>query len=225
VLAFAPRSAPQVAAALQVHPRTARRLLNRLVYDGWLRRTEGARPMYAPTMRVVALAAQLTERSALVRHGATVAWQLHATTGLGVHLAVPSYRQALRLLRVVDGDGPRAQRDLAPAHAIAGGKLLLAFREPWCESVLERPLEAVTDSTIVDADAMRGDAASTRARGYAVEDGEYLPGVRAIAAPVRDGSGDVVSALAVSGVTDEGAAVDAVATAAESLSGMLQEGP
>lgn len=204
VLSFQPASAPQIAEALKVHPRTARRLLNRLAADGWLQRIEGARPMYVPTMRIVALAAQLADRAPVVRLGAAVAADLHATSGRVVHLAVPSYRSALRLLRVNgDADSRPQLRDLAPAHAIAGGKLLLAYRDPWRESVLEHPLEVVTHATVIDPDAVRAEAAMTRARGFAVEDGEFRHGVRAVAAPVRDGFGDVVAALAVSGAHAE----------------------
>jgi IclR family acetate operon transcriptional repressor len=229
VLSFEPSSAPQIAEALQVHPRTARRLLNRLVADGWLQRIDGSRPLYVPTMRIVALAAQLADRAPVVRLGAAVAQDLQATTGNVVHLAVPSYRSALRLLRVNGDAGSRPQlRDLAPAHAIAGGKLLLAYREPWRESVLERPLEPVTQSTVIDPDAVRAEAETTRARGFAIEDGEFRPGVRAIAAPVRDGFGDVVAALAVSGAPGELGDMDRaarqVAAAADELTEQLISG-
>ena len=224
VLSFQPSSAPQIAEALQVHPRTARRLLNRLVADGWLQRIDGARPLYVPTMRIVALAAQLAERAPVVRLGAAVAQDLQAATGNVVHLAVPSYRSALRLLRVNGDAGSRPQlRDLAPAHAIAGGKLLLAYREPWRESVLARPLEPVTELTVVDPDAVRSEAETTRARGFAVEDGEFRPGVRAIAAPVRDGFGDVVAALAVSGARAELEDIDRAARHVAAAAGDLTE--
>jgi DNA-binding IclR family transcriptional regulator len=229
VLSFEPASAPQIAEALQVHPRTARRLLNRLAVDGWLQRIDGPRPVYVPTMRIVALAAQLADRAPVVRLGAAVAADLQAATGRVVHLAVPSYRSALRLLRVNGEAGSRPQlRDLAPAHAIAGGKLLLAYREPWRESVLARPLEPVTESTVTDPDAVRAEAEATRARGFALEDGEFRPGVRAVAAPVRDGFGEVVAALAVSGARSElddvERAARAVGAAADDLSGRLIAG-
>jgi DNA-binding IclR family transcriptional regulator len=226
VLSFQPASAPQIAEALQVHPRTARRLLNRLASDGWLRRVEGPRPVYVPTMRIVALAAQFADRAPVVKLGAAVAADLHAASGHVVHLAVPSYRSALRLLRVNGDAGSRPQlRDLAPAHATAGGKLLLAFREPWRESVLERPLESITESTVVDPDAVRAEADATRARGFALEDGEFRPGVRAVAAPVHDAFGDVVAALALSGELDDmERAARQIAAAADVLTARLIAG-
>jgi DNA-binding IclR family transcriptional regulator len=67
VLVFRPSSARQVAGELRVDARTARRLLNRLVEEGWATRTEDRERIYAPTLRIVALAAQLVERAPLVR--------------------------------------------------------------------------------------------------------------------------------------------------------------
>jgi IclR family acetate operon transcriptional repressor len=40
----------------------------------------------------------------------------------------------------------------------------------------------------------------TRADGYAVDDEEYLPGLRCVAAPVYDRHADVVCALSISGL-------------------------
>src|SRR5256885_16424024 len=65
LLALHPLSAPQVAEALQVHPRTARRLLTRLTEEGWLARSEDTRRVYCPTLRVVALAGHVLDRSQL----------------------------------------------------------------------------------------------------------------------------------------------------------------
>jgi DNA-binding IclR family transcriptional regulator len=225
VLAFGPSTATQLAAELQVHPRTARRLLNRMVHDGWVTRRDGARPTYTPTMRIVALAAQLADRAPLVRHATDVARDLYERLGKPVHVAIPSYRSALRLVRVTGApDGAPALRDLAPAHAIAAGKLLLAFREPWRDVVLGFPLAPVTANTVVDPDKLRAELDASRDRGYALENEEFRAGMRALAVPVRV-DGEVVAALAVSsedGSLDDLLARNECATlAAEELTARL----
>ena len=125
-----------------------------------------------------------------------------------MHLAVPSYRSALRLVRATPavGDSPAA-RDLAPANAIAAGKLLLAFRDPWREAVLAAPLTPVTERTVIEPAALRAELDRTRERGYALEDEEFRPGVRALAVPVRGHDDEVVAALALSSA---GATLDAL---------------
>jgi IclR family acetate operon transcriptional repressor len=171
-----------------------------MVSDGWLTRRDGPRPTYTPTMRIVALAAQLAHRTPLVRHATELAGALHARTGDIVHVAVPSYRSALRLVRAAGDPGACAPalRDLAPANSTAAGKLLLAFREPWRDVVLDAPLVSLTDRTLAEPDALRAELSRARERGFATEDGEFRLGVCAVAMPVRAADGEVVAALAAS---------------------------
>ena len=65
LLAVRPRSAPELADALGVHVRTARRVLKRLDSEGYVMLSDDRRRRYRPTMRVVALAAQVVERAEL----------------------------------------------------------------------------------------------------------------------------------------------------------------
>src|ERR1700712_598625 len=88
LLALSPLSAPQVAAALHAHPRTVRRVLERLVEDEYLTRSDDARRIYAPTMRLVALAGQVIERSDLARRAQPYIALLHERTGATAHLVV-----------------------------------------------------------------------------------------------------------------------------------------
>jgi DNA-binding IclR family transcriptional regulator len=56
LLADAPRSTTEVADALAIHQRTARRMLNRLVHDGYATRRAGNRPVYTLAPRFSELA-------------------------------------------------------------------------------------------------------------------------------------------------------------------------
>jgi DNA-binding IclR family transcriptional regulator len=225
VLAFKPSSAPQVASVLRVDARTARRLLNRLTDEGWLIRTEGRVRTYTLSLRLVALAAHFVDRAPLTTAALSTVRELHERTGAVAHLAVPSYRSVLCLVRA---DGPCSRphlRELIPAHATAAGKVLLAHREPWRESVLELPLERVTERTVVDPDVVRSECEVTLERGFAFEDGEYRDGLHGVAAPVPDASGDVMAALALVGPRELNvvAHVDAVVQAADALAAQLAD--
>jgi len=202
LLAFAPLSAPQLAAAMDAHPRTVRRVLERLVAEDYLTRSDDARRVYAPTMRLVALAGQIVENSDLARRARPYAALLHERTGAVAHVVVPSYRSVLCVVHCAGDarDEPPRVRELVPAHCTAGGKALLAWREPWRDSVLAQPLQRFTDRTIVDAAVLREALAVVRDTGRAVEDGEYQDGVRAVAAPAIAGDdGSVPAAVSVSG--------------------------
>jgi DNA-binding IclR family transcriptional regulator len=200
VLAFQPSSAPQIAEALRVDARTARRLLNRLTGDGWLTRAEGRVRTYSLSLRVVALAAHFADRLPLAQAADVALRALHEQTGAVAHLTVPSYRHVLCLVQHAGcGDARPRPRELIPAQASAGGKLLLGHRDAWRESVLELPLERLTPRTITDPDALRAECIASAARGYAAEDGEYLPGLESVAAPVADRAGEVVAAVVLTG--------------------------
>jgi DNA-binding IclR family transcriptional regulator len=88
-----------------------------------------------------------------------------------------------------------------PVHSTGSGKALLAFLAPdVVEGILRRfGMAARTPRTIVDPVAFRQELAKTRDRGYAIDDEEQEEGVRCLAVPVRDASGQVVASLSVSG--------------------------
>jgi DNA-binding IclR family transcriptional regulator len=226
VLAFQPASAPQIASVLQVDARTARRLLNRLTDEGWLVRNEGRVRTYTLSMRLVALAAHFAESAPLARAAKGAVATLHERTGGVAHLTVPSYRSVLCLVHRAGCADARPQvRELVPAHASAGGKLLLGYRDRWRESVLELPLERLTEHTIVDEDALREDCAACVRRRAGIEREEYRPGLQSVAAPVRDATGDVIAAVTLTGTAHVTVLehLDAVAEAAADVEARLGE--
>ena len=205
LLAVQPRSAPELADALGVHVRTARRVLKRLESEGYVTVTEDRRRRYKPTMRIVALAGLVVERAELTALAVPHVTALRDVLGEDCHFCVPSHIFALCLVHAPGGtpDTPRPQlRELVPCHCTAAGKALLAWREPWREVVLTQRLEAFTDRTTVGPEALRRELARTVVRGYAVEDREYEPDTRGLAAPVLDDSGDAVAAIAVAAPVD-----------------------
>lgn len=87
-----------------------------------------------------------------------------------------------------------------PAYATSMGQVLLAGLEPdELEGYLTGvTVERFTDSTVRGADELRTRLAKVRASGYALVDQELEPGLRSIAAPVRNRQGRVVAAVNVS---------------------------
>jgi len=86
-------------------------------------------------------------------------------------------------------------------HAGASGKVLLAFGP---EEIRRRyldgdRLEALTPRTITDPEALGRELEVIRKRGYAVSRAERLSDVGAVAAPVFDGEGSLIGAIAIAG--------------------------
>jgi DNA-binding IclR family transcriptional regulator len=206
LLAVLPRSAPELADALGVHVRTARRVLKRLESEGYVVLTDDRRRRYRPTMRVVALAGQVVERAELPATARPHVIALRKEVGGSCHLCVPSHVFALCLVHD-QGDGGCAcrphLRELVPCHCTAAGKALLAWRDGWREAVLEQPLASFTERTNVGPESLRRELARTVARGYSVEDREYEMATRGLAAPVFAETGEAVAALAVVAPVEE----------------------
>jgi IclR family transcriptional regulator, KDG regulon repressor len=200
LLAVRPRSAPELADALGVHVRTARRVLKRLDSEGYVMLSDDRRRRYRPTMRVVALAGQVVERAELPLTALPYVTSLREQLGEGCHLCVPSHLFALCLVHD-QGEGPDGcrphLRELVPCHCTAAGKALLAWREAWRDAVLDQTLASFTERTTTGPESLRRELARTVARGYSVEDREYQPDTRGLAAPVFSTTGEAVAALAV----------------------------
>lgn len=99
-------------------------------------------------------------------------------------------------VRVVSRVGSRL-----PAYCTASGKVHMAHMS---EEELDELLGAMkfvqhTPTTIPDAAAMRKALEQVRADGYAIDDEELDPGVRCIAAPIRDYTRRIVGAISISG--------------------------
>jgi DNA-binding IclR family transcriptional regulator len=232
LLTFNELSCPQVAAALEIHPRTARRLLLRLAADGYVEQTCDSRRRYRATLRLAALGCQVIAHAELPRVAAPHVAELHATSGAVAHLLIPSYRGVACVVHSDDACARQPPepmlRELLPAHATAAGKVLLAFRQPWRDSVLAEPLRRYTEATITAPADIERAAMQIRARGYAIDDGEYRSETLGIAAPVSV-RGQVPAALALSrprphGVADlVDALIERVVTAAAALTFALKQ--
>jgi len=83
-------------------------------------------------------------------------------------------------------------------HAGASSKVLLAFSDArhW-ESLLEFPLQAFTNNTLTDLDALKQHLLEIRQAGYAVSDGEIDIGARAVAVPILNRHSEIVAALSI----------------------------
>ena len=106
-----------------------------------------------------------------------------------------------RIMTVAIGIGTRF-----PAYATSMGRVLLAGSDPaWLEEYFARVAPTrLTSHTIVDVGELRSEVERVRDQGWCLVDEELEPGLRSVAAPVRDGGGRVVAAVNVSTTTRRG---------------------
>jgi IclR family transcriptional regulator, acetate operon repressor len=140
----------------------------------------------APGGDLVALAAASLDRLAR-RSGETV--------NLGVVTADAAVMLDQRDSRHILGSTNWIGRSL-PHHVSVVGKVFLA---EGAVPLPPEPLERLAPATITDPATLALDLERVRARGYATAVDELEPGLWAVAAPVRDATGEVVAAISVSG--------------------------
>jgi DNA-binding IclR family transcriptional regulator len=214
-LAFQPLSAPELATSLQSDHRTVRRLLRRLAVEDYVTQSGGPRRHYQLTHRLAALGRQAIAHAPLPRAAAPRVATLAAQTGHPAGLWIPCYADVVCVLHTTPhgpAPGPTLGA-LAPAHASAPGKALLAHRAAWRDSVLARSLEHHTPRTLTDPRDLRAELDRTRARGHATDTGEHHPDERAIAATVFLAD-DPIAAIAITLTANEPATIDLDALAA-----------
>lgn len=130
--------------------------------------------------------------------------QMHALvemTGETVQLAVLDHlsvlyiriRESRQAVRMSSSVGARA-----PAHCTSVGKVLLAHQPlEIVKQVIDNGLKRYTRNTITAPEALLEELASIRSKGYAIDDEEIEVGLRCVAAPIRDHSGQVTAAISV----------------------------
>jgi DNA-binding IclR family transcriptional regulator len=87
-----------------------------------------------------------------------------------------------------------------PLYSTAMGKMLLAHSDTSVlDAVVQHGMQARTEHTIVEPEALRAEMERARAEGYAIDDRENECEIRCVGAPVFDHRGDVVAAISISG--------------------------
>jgi IclR family acetate operon transcriptional repressor len=88
-----------------------------------------------------------------------------------------------------------------PLYAGSIGKVLLAAMEPIARDrwLAEHPPRRFTTRSVTDPAAYRAMLEQVQRQGYALDDEEYLDGVRAASAPIRAAAPDALAALTVVG--------------------------
>ncbi|MFI2560299.1 IclR family transcriptional regulator [Nocardia farcinica] len=194
-----PCSAADVARELSLHRSITYRLLTTLELRGYVERDEAGRYRVGPAPAMVAAAVRRDLRAVAEPELRRVAESLGTTA----FLVVPQHEEALTLLSVEPVDTP-VHITYRPGlrHALTRGAPGLAILAALPPRPDERP-----------------EVTLARDLGYVRTTGEVVPGLSAVAVPVRSASGRVaaVCTMFAPSAVDERAAVAALTTAAEVL--------
>ncbi|MCW2908567.1 MAG: IclR family transcriptional regulator [Actinomycetia bacterium] len=189
-------SVTEIAEALGVHKSTASRLAATLERTGFLARA-GRR--YRLGVEIIRLGTVALRSADIVATMQPAMEKLSQLTGETINLAVPAGPDVLNVAEVpstyiLSSSGGWVGRRTRP-HAVANGKVLLAFGAIPAPASLER----YTEHTITTPATLRAELARIRRDGYATAVAELEDGLVAVAAPVFGPGGGCVAAVSISG--------------------------
>jgi DNA-binding IclR family transcriptional regulator len=192
----------EIALELGVHKSTAFRLVSVLEARGLVEQN-AERGKYRLGLGVLRLAGATTARFDVTRQGRPVIEELARDVDETINLAILSGHDALYLDQVAGSSALQLHNWVGrriPLHCTSNGKVLIAYLPEHRQlELLDSPLTRFTDNTVTDVDVLLADLAVVRERGYATAFEEFELGLVAVAAPIRDLTGNVVASLSASG--------------------------
>jgi DNA-binding IclR family transcriptional regulator len=201
-----PVSLKQLALETGLHPSTAHRILGAMSVSGFVERVDPG--TYQLGIRLLELGNLVKSRINIRDSAMAPMQQLHEQIGESVNLGVrqgdeivyvertSSGRSSIRVVHLV---GARA-----PLHVTAAGKLYLAedSRDKLREYARRTGLPGFTATSITALPALEKEIERVRRHGVAYDNEEIEQGLRCVAAPIRDDSGELVAGLSVSAPAD-----------------------
>lgn len=182
---------------------TVHRILKQLVRLNWVEHTPFG---YTIGRRALRMGGISDGYSAIRAAAAPVLHDLHAQTGMVVHLAVLEGGESVYLDKVGGRNAsalPSRVGGRAPAYATACGKSILAYLDPeWVDNMYGQRLHRCTERTIGEITTLHRELTLIRQRrGLAYESGEAFRGLACAGAPIRGPRGPV-AALSISHAAD-----------------------
>ncbi len=184
---------------------TAHRIMNALQSRGYVRKMPSSKK-YRLSYKVFELGALATKNLSLAREADPILRELADQANLTTFLLIVDNREALCLRRIdrpdviqiiVVNEGGRMA-----LHTGAAPRVLLAhLPEVEIDEIIEeKKLVQLTDKTITDPELAKTELKKIREQGYVLSIGDVVEGVFAIGCPIRNGNGEVVAAISISGI-------------------------
>jgi IclR family transcriptional regulator, KDG regulon repressor len=201
----------ELARRLNVASSSCSYILSRLEKFGYLKRDDET-GRYEIGLQVLSLAHSVLRDIGLREAADPVLYRLMTETGLSSLIAVLGRGRAL-LVEKVEGPELTLQKldiDVGaklPIHATAVGKVFLAYL-PEAERlriIRQYGLKRLSPRTHVSEERLMRELEQVRYQGFAVNDEENFTGFRAVAAPVRNSSGELCAGISVAGRTCQSA--------------------
>lgn len=197
----APTTPTAVNEVLGLPKPTIHRLFHTLEEEGFLQRDiDGRSYAPGPRLRRFAGAVLSTTRIRMVRQ--TILQNLAEELEETCNIAIPERHAMIYLDRVETKWPLRIQLPVGtevPFHCTASGKMYLGSLRPrlFSKYLSLAALEAHTEHTLTDPAVLRDEIEKVAERGHATDNEEFMAGMVAVAVPINDAQGRLMSTLSV----------------------------
>jgi IclR family acetate operon transcriptional repressor len=193
----------ELAQQVGLPPSTAHRLLTTLEQERYVR-FDGDGRLWSIGVQAFVTGCAFIKTRSLVGLARASMRRLMEASGETVNLAIEDQGEMVYLAQVECRQMMRAfarPGSRVPLHCSGVGKAILsAGSDKTLARILQqRGMPRLTVKTIITPAALRADLERARTLGYAVDDEEHAVGLRCIAAPIFDETGDAIAAVSVSG--------------------------
>lgn len=188
---------------LKLHKNNVFRILATLEARGYIEQNK-VTENYRLGVRCATLGQRYLGQVGLLKPARPILQQLAGSVGETAMIGVVRSGMAVVLDAADPGQTVRVVAQIGepvPLHCTAIGKVALAFGEATLKEALPEPLARCTEKTIVDKERLITELDRVAEQGWALEAGEHVLDVTSVATPVRDYTGSLVAALALSGPT------------------------
>lgn len=194
-------SATEIAQATNANLATVHRFLLTLESEGAVVRNRNGRFQLGPTLSD--LGGKVEGDTILLDAVQPHLEELAAEFREAVHCVVRVGNEAMNSTIALPDRSLLISQDVGkpfPLHCTAGGKVFLAAmgttqRRAFVQNM---DLHKFTDQTFTSADQLFEELDGIAQRGYAVDNGEWEDGLRAVAVPLHNATGKVIAAIALS---------------------------
>ena len=196
-----PRRLTELARQLGLTKPNVYRLLSTLTILGYVKK-DAETSLYSPTLKLWEMGSMLVRDVDLVGVAGPRLRRLMEETHESVQLAVFEGGFADYVDKVDSSQPLKAMTSIGsrvPASVTSTGKALLAWMPSEALDAAFQHVKRFTPLTLTRRKDIERDLEETRLRGYAVNRGEFRPGVCGIAVPVRDRGGGVIASIGVWG--------------------------
>src|SRR5512136_750261 len=181
---------------------TVHRLLVTLERRGYLLRDPATR-QYTLGLKIAGLYASLTRNFDLQKLTRPHLERIARETTETAHLAIPVGGDIVFIDRVGSRESLSVTTRIGarePMYCTALGKAILAYVDATeVKDIVQPPLKRYTRRTATTLTELRRILRLVAGNGYAVDDGEYVDGIRCVAAPILNDLGCPIAALGISG--------------------------